>query len=48
VIELAYFDPALPERSIAELLDCSPSNVHKLKTEGLRLLRACLTRKGIR
>lgn len=48
VIELAYFDPPLPERSIAELLGCSPSNVHKLKKEGLRLLQACLAGKGIR
>jgi RNA polymerase sigma factor (sigma-70 family) len=48
VIELAYFDPVLPERSIAELLGCSPSNVHRLKVEGLRLLQACLARKGIR
>lgn len=48
VIELAYFDPVLPERSIAELLGCSPSNVHKLKVEGLRLLQACLARRGIR
>lgn len=48
VIELAYFDPILPERPIAELLDCSPSNVHKLKVESLRLLEACLARKGIR
>lgn len=47
VIELAYFDPMLPERSIAELLGCSASNVHKLKVEGLRFLQACLVRKGL-
>ncbi len=48
VLELVYFEPALPERAIAELLDCSPANVHKLKMEGLRLIQACLGRKGIR
>ncbi|MCH8807735.1 MAG: sigma-70 family RNA polymerase sigma factor [Planctomycetes bacterium] len=47
VIELAYFDPVLTERSIAELLDCSPSKVHTLKAEGLRLLQACLAHKGM-
>lgn len=48
VIELAYFDPVLTERSIAELLGSSPSKVHTLKAEGLRLLQACLARKGVR
>ncbi len=48
VIEMAYFEPILPERAIAELLNCSPSNVHKLKTEALRSLRTCLERKGVR
>jgi RNA polymerase sigma factor (sigma-70 family) len=48
VLELVYFDPELPERAIAELLECSPANVHKLKVEGLRLIQACLGRKGIR
>lgn len=47
VIRLAYFAPALTERAIAELLDCSPANVHKLKAAGLKLLQACLSRKGI-
>jgi RNA polymerase sigma factor (sigma-70 family) len=48
VIDLAYFDPALSERAIAAVLGCSPSNVHKLKMEGLRQLQACLARKGIK
>jgi len=48
VIELTYFPPALPERAIAQMLECSPANVHKLKDQGLGLLLACLGRKGIR
>ena len=47
VLELTYFDPELPERAIAELLDCSRAYVHKLKAAGLRNLRACLERKGV-
>lgn len=47
VIELTYFRPVLSERAIAELLDCSHANVHKLKAEALRALRACLAKKGI-
>lgn len=48
VIELIYFEPGLSERAIAEIFDCSPSNVHRLKIEGLRHQAACLGRKGIR
>jgi RNA polymerase sigma factor (sigma-70 family) len=47
VVEWAYLEPSLSERAIAELLECSSSNVHKLKHEGLRWLAACLARKGV-
>ncbi len=47
VIEIIYLEPALTERAAAEVLGCSAAHVHVLKTRGLRLLEACLRRKGV-
>jgi len=47
VIELIYFRPQLSERAVAEILGCSPSQVHKIKVKAQQQLRACLLRRGI-
>ena len=46
VIEQIYLRGGLSERAVAELLECSPSYVHKLKAQALERLRQCMEAKA--
>lgn len=48
IVELIYLRGELSERAVAELLDCSPSYVHKLKAQAIERLRRCMEGKGVR
>lgn len=47
IIALMYLKTELTERAAAEVLNRSPSYIHKLKMQALEALRMCLESKGI-
>jgi len=46
VIDLLFFRAELPERAVAQIMDCSPAYVHKLKRQAVEVIRRCLKNKG--
>ena len=48
IVELIYLRGELSERAVAGLLDCSPSYVHKVKSQAIEKLRRCMESKGVR
>ncbi len=47
VVELIYLRGELTERAVAEVIECSASYVHKLKSQAIERLRRCMEKKGI-
>ena len=48
VVELIFLRKELSERAVAAAFGCSPSYVHKVKSQALERLRRCMKSKGMR